>query len=127
MESRTLECRLPAALLRKRRPPKGGTPTKPTHFQENDRDGRVQISRHLTRHFAIPAECEAFGSTARDLLVNLNERYPGVTDYILHETGEIRQHVNIFVGERIMSDRRELSDSLDGVDEVSIMQALSGG
>ena len=59
--------------------------------------------------------------------MNLNERYPGVTDYILHETGEIRQHVNIFVGERIMSDRRELSDSLDGVDEVSIMQALSGG
>jgi len=88
---------------------------------------RVRISSHLTRHFAIPAECEACGSTLRELVTNLNDQYPGVADYILHETGELRQHVSIFVGERIVIDRRALSDSLLGVEEVSIMQALSGG
>jgi molybdopterin converting factor small subunit len=88
---------------------------------------RVRISSHLTRHFAIPAECEAAGRTVGELIADLNAQYPGVADYILHETGELRQHVNVFVGDHVVHDRRALSDSLDDGAEVLIMQALSGG
>jgi len=87
----------------------------------------VQFSRHLVRHFSIPQKCEAIGNTVAELLEDLNRRYPGLADYIVHENGTLRQHVNIFVGERLLADRQQLSDSLEDGDDVSIMQALSGG
>ena len=87
----------------------------------------VRFSRHLVRHFSIPPTCDGAGKTVSELLADLNRRYPGLTEYILHENGTVRQHVNIFVGERLLADRQRLSDSLEDVDEVSIMQALSGG
>ena len=62
-----------------------------------------------------------------ELLADLDRQYPGLADYIVHENGTLRQHVNIFVGDRLLADRQQLSDSLQDVDAVSIMQALSGG
>ena len=62
-----------------------------------------------------------------ELLADLDRRYPGLAEYIVHENGTLRQHVNIFVGDRLLADRQQLSDSLHDVDAVSIMKALFGG
>jgi len=65
--------------------------------------------------------------TVADLVTALNRHYPGIADYLIDEQGALRKHVNIFVGETLVHDRRALSDTLDADDEVYVMQALSGG
>ncbi|HAA14440.1 MAG TPA: molybdenum cofactor biosynthesis protein MoaD, partial [Cytophagales bacterium] len=43
------------------------------------------------------------------------------------DQGQLRKHVNVFVGNTLIADRIGLSDALTAQDEVYIMQALSGG
>jgi molybdopterin converting factor small subunit len=87
----------------------------------------VRFSKHLTRHFNIPDTVEAVGENVSELISDLERQYPGVAAYIVHENGALRQHVNVFIGDRLIADRQHLTDSIDSENEVSIMQALSGG
>ena len=75
----------------------------------------------------MPDEAESEQQNLLDIITELEERFPGVTGYVLHENGSLRQHVNIFLDDRIVLDRTTLSDSLEGVSEIYFMQALSGG
>jgi hypothetical protein len=52
---------------------------------------------------------------------------PGFAFYVCDETGRLRQHVNIFVGDERIKDRGTLGDTLAPDARVSILQALSGG
>jgi molybdopterin converting factor small subunit len=88
---------------------------------------QVRFSSHLLRHLELPEECVASGRTIREVVDELEQRFPGFSAYIVHENGALRQHVNIFLGNRLLKDRDALSDSLDDVEEIAIMQALSGG
>lgn len=62
-----------------------------------------------------------------EVVRDLERQYPGLTAYLVHEDGSLRQHVNIFLDERWLADRHRLSDSVAGVNQVFVMQALSGG
>jgi len=89
---------------------------------------RVSFPTHLRRHFAaVPAYCEAQGSTVAEIVRDLERQFPGLAPYLVHEDGSLRQHVNIFLDERWLADRRRLTDSVAGVKQVFVMQALSGG
>jgi hypothetical protein len=58
------------------------------------------------------------------VLTDLDRQYPGIRFRVVDEQGALRRHMNIFVdGERA----RDLSLPLEGVDELVVMQALSGG
>lgn len=87
----------------------------------------VRLAQHLRRFVDAPALCDAEGSTVAELIRSLDDQYPGIGDYLITETGALRQHVNIFLDQQHVLDRTELSDSTEGVKEISIMQALSGG
>ena len=52
---------------------------------------------------------------------------PGLAFYVCDERGRLRQHVNIFVENERVSDRRGLSDAVAPDARVFILQALSGG
>jgi hypothetical protein len=52
---------------------------------------------------------------------------PGIGFYVCDERGRMRPHVNVFIGNTMVRDRRQLSDVLAPGDTVSILQALSGG
>jgi len=88
----------------------------------------VNFTRHLQTFFPAlkPAE-EVAGSTVREVLEELDRRYPGFALYVADETGRLRRHVNVFVGEEPICDRDALSDKVSPGDEVFILQALSGG
>lgn len=62
-----------------------------------------------------------------EILSVLDERFPGIKDYVVDEQGRLRKHVNIFIGNELIRDRDTLSDVVNETDEVYIMQALSGG
>ncbi len=87
----------------------------------------VSFPPHLRRFIDLPENCQVNGKTVREILDDLETNYPGVQGYLLHENGALRQHVNLFLDERLIHDRQELSDSTEGVKELVIMQALSGG
>lgn len=91
---------------------------------------RVKFTRHLVRFFpelSQSAAVEVEGSTVAEIITNLNVAYPGLADYIVDEHGQLRRHVNIFLGEELIQDRVHLSDPVSPTDRLYIYQALSGG
>jgi molybdopterin converting factor small subunit len=52
---------------------------------------------------------------------------PGLRDKVLTESGAIRQHVNIFVGNEDVRYTSGLTTSISAEVEVSIVPAISGG
>ena len=53
--------------------------------------------------------------------------YPGVRDRVVNEQGQVRQHINIFVGnENIRYTGGLATPVVDGC-EISIVPAVSGG
>jgi molybdopterin converting factor small subunit len=67
------------------------------------------------------------GSTLRDALEALFAAHPGIRDRILTEQGEVRQHVNVFVGNSDARSTGGLATPLEDGMEISIIPAISGG
>jgi molybdopterin synthase sulfur carrier subunit len=88
----------------------------------------VYLSGHLKRYTGGETEVKFDSDFAAvcNVLDSLWKRHPALRDRILTEQGEIRQHVNIFVG----SDDVK---RLDGINtpvknnEIHIFNAVSGG
>jgi molybdopterin converting factor small subunit len=87
----------------------------------------VTFTRHLQIFFPNLDDGEIPGTTVRTIIDELERRHPGLASYIVDDTGRLRRHVNIFVGEEPIRDREELADPLQAEDRVLILQALSGG
>ena len=66
-------------------------------------------------------------STVRDALHALAAQWPGVTDRVLDERGEIRPHVNIFVETESVRFLRGLDTPVAERDTITILPAVSGG
>ncbi len=87
----------------------------------------VKFTSNLKRFYPDLKETELSVSTINDLVSELDSFYPGISDYIIDESGALRKHVNIFIGNDFIKDRLSLSDEISDSDTVYIMQALSGG
>ena len=76
------------------------------------------------RSYTGRAHVEAEGGTLAALLADLDRRYPGIRFRMVDEQNHIRRHIRIFVnGEQTFDPAQALGPS----DEISIVQALSGG
>ena len=58
------------------------------------------------------------------LLIDLNRQYPGLRFRVVDEQGRLRTHMKVFVNKEMV---RDLSTRITSDDEVTLMQALSGG
>ena len=87
----------------------------------------IKFTSNLKRFFPdlLPIEVECH--TVREAVEIIEQNYSGLKDYIVDETGSLRKHVNIFIGNQLIKDRLKLQDTLEAGDEVYVMQALSGG
>jgi hypothetical protein len=89
----------------------------------------VELTNHLHQFFpalrgkALRVEAR----TVAEVVRALEAMAPGFAFYVCDETGRLRQHVNIFVGDERIKDRGTLGDALAPDARVSILQALSGG
>ena len=88
---------------------------------------RVQFTRHLQRFFPDLETVAVEGRTVAEVVAALNERFPGLADYLVDERGRLRRHVNIFVGDTLVRDREGLGDPVEEESQLFVMQALSGG
>lgn len=87
----------------------------------------VSFTSALKRFYPSLEPLYVEADTVARLLERLEERYPGLKDYLVDERGHLRKHVNIYIGEQLIEDEAGLSDPLAEQDEVLIFQALSGG
>ncbi len=66
-------------------------------------------------------------ATVGEALAALADPYPGVLDRILDERGEVRPHVNVFVGAESIRFLGGLDAPLPAGSTVTIVPAVSGG
>jgi molybdopterin converting factor small subunit len=72
-------------------------------------------------------DVETCGRTLQDALEALFAAHPAIRDRVLTERGEIREHVNVFVGKSEARSMGGLVTPLADGTEVSILPAISGG
>ncbi len=87
----------------------------------------VKFTSNLKRFYPDLAPLNVQGKTVAEVLDEIESRYGGLKDYIVDENGQLRKHVNIFIGNDMVKDRERLEDELSEKDEIYVMQALSGG
>ena len=72
-------------------------------------------------------EIEASPATVADALSALWILYPGVRDRMATEQGQIREHINIFVGDEDVRYTGGLMSPISTGSQISIVPAISGG
>ena len=70
---------------------------------------------------------EGSPATIHEALAALCRAYPGVRDRILTEQGEVRPHINVFVGDQSIRDTGGLATPVRDGAEIAIIPAVSGG
>ena len=88
---------------------------------------KVRIPPPLQGVTGQRTEVEAEGATLREVLADLEERFPGIASRLYDDDGKLRRFVNLYVNDE---DARYLNGEdttvRDG-DQVSIIPAIAGG
>jgi molybdopterin synthase sulfur carrier subunit len=89
----------------------------------------VVLPRALTRyaHGLGTVQLEASCATVREALDQVAERWPALVDRVLTEQGEVRRHVNIFVGDESIAFLDGLGTAIADGTTITIVPAVSGG
>lgn len=85
---------------------------------------KVRIPSPLRSYTDQQSWVEGEGATVDELLRDLDRQYPGMRFRVIDERGRIRQHMKIWINQDAV---RDLATSVTPSDEITIMQALSGG
>ena len=70
---------------------------------------------------------EVNAATIGDAIAELQDRYPGIKDRLLDESGSIRRFVNVYVNEEDIRFLQNQQTLLKDGDEISIIPAIAGG
>jgi molybdopterin synthase sulfur carrier subunit len=85
---------------------------------------RVRIAALLHSYTGGLKVVEVEASTVGEAIAALDRRFPGIAFRIVDEQGQIRPHMNVFLGEEKV---RDIDESIEGTAEIYIVGALSGG
>ena len=72
-------------------------------------------------------EVSISSGTLSDALAALWIAHPGVRDRVINEQGQLRQHINIFVGNENSRYTGGLATPISDGNQISIVPAVSGG
>jgi molybdopterin converting factor small subunit len=85
---------------------------------------KVRIPTPLRSYTDQQKVVEASGESVGAVLDDLDRRFPGLRFRVVDEQGRMRPHMKVFVNQEAV---RDLGEAVAATDEVTIMQALSGG
>ena len=85
---------------------------------------QVRIPTPLRSYTDQAKVVTAVGATIDEVLGHLDQQFPGIRFRVGDEQGRLRKHMNVFVNQE---RTRDLATPLGPDDELTIMQALSGG
>ena len=72
-------------------------------------------------------EIDDSSATLADALAKLWQLYPGLHDRVVTEQGQIREHINIFIGDENIQFTGGMMSRVRAGSEISIVPAISGG
>lgn len=88
---------------------------------------KVRVPTPLQKFTKNQAEVEANAINVKELIEDLEKKFPGIKERICDEKGAVRRFINIYVNEEdIRFLQRDETPLKDG-DEVSIIPAIAGG
>ncbi len=88
---------------------------------------KVRIPSPLRNLTEGEGEVTADGANVRDLIADLEAKYPGIQERLCDENGEVRRFVNVFVGQEDIRFLSGLDTPVEEGAEVSIIPAMAGG
>jgi len=80
--------------------------------------------QHLTQNIGL---VEAEGTTVKEVLSNLEGRFPGFHERLYDENGGLRRFINIYVNDEDIRFLQGEDTPLADGDEMSIIPAIAGG
>jgi len=87
----------------------------------------IRIPAPLRKLTGNLEEIPVTGGTLDAALEQLHSTYPGLSERILDEQGEIRRFVNIFVNDEDVRFLQEKETPVKETDTISIVPAIAGG
>lgn len=87
----------------------------------------VRIPTQLRELTGGQGEISIQGSTVREILTGLEQKFPGLKERLFDETGKLRRFVNVFVSEEDVRFLEGLDTPVKEGEVVSIIPAVAGG
>ena len=87
----------------------------------------VKLPTILRKHAGGEARIAADGATLREILKDLESRYPGITKNVLTEDGGLHRFINVYVNDEDVRYLGSLETELQDGDTISILPAVAGG
>jgi sulfur-carrier protein len=87
----------------------------------------VKLPTILRKHAGGEAKVSGEGTTLRDLLQDLEGRYPGITKNVLADDGGLHRFINVYVNDEDVRYLGSLETALTEGDTVSLLPAVAGG
>jgi sulfur-carrier protein len=86
----------------------------------------VNLPRSLVALFADqpPRHLDVAADTLGDLVIRLDEKWPGMKDRVCEAGPQLREHINVFIDGR---RERDLDAPLSAASVVHIIPAVAGG
>ncbi len=88
---------------------------------------RVKLPTILRKHADGEPLVDGHGDTLRDLLADLEQRYPGITKNVVTDDGGLHRFVNVYVNDEDVRYLGSLETAVKEGDTVSILPAVAGG
>jgi len=88
---------------------------------------QVKVPTILRTHTGGEPHVDAQGSTLRELLSDLEARYPGITRNVVTEDGALHRFVNVYVNDEDVRYLGSLETAVAEGDTVRILPAVAGG
>jgi sulfur-carrier protein len=87
----------------------------------------VKLPTILRKFTSNEARVSAEGTTLRDVLDDLESRYPGITKNVLADDGGLHRFINVYVNDEDVRYLGSLETEVRDDDTVSILPAVAGG
>ena len=87
----------------------------------------VNVPVALLQYTGNESELRVDAHTVGEVLTNLDTRFPGLSAFVVNESGQLRRYVNIFVNERDIRSGDGMMTKLKEGDRVSIVPVVAGG
>lgn len=88
---------------------------------------RVRIPTPLRRFTGNTAEVDAAGTNVRQVIDDLEAKFPGLKERLCDEQGQLRRFVNVYVGEEDIRFLKGLDTDVADGEQLSIIPAVAGG
>jgi sulfur-carrier protein len=87
----------------------------------------VKLPTILRKFAADEPKVGADGATLRDVLRDLEQKYPGITKNVVSEDGGLHRFINVYLNDEDVRYLGSLETEMSEGDTVSILPAVAGG